>query len=142
MSFFIDGVVKLFFDFEEVTLLSILIHGQFSFFNEAPTVWILHEAHELTVAWVTKFNLKHGTASGDFVFRLLRCFSFISKLVTECILAFDQLLDEWAVATVLLSVRNSGRSGNDERCPSFIDEDGVDLVNNGEVVPALHLFLF
>ena len=32
-------------------------------------------------------------------------------------------------------------AGDDERCPRFVDEDGVDLVDDDKVVPALHHLL-
>ena len=108
MCFLINCVVEFFLDLVKVTLLSVLIHGEFGLFNEATSVWLFHKAHQLTVARVAKFDLKEGAASTDFVLCLEALFDLIGEFVAERALAFDELLDEWSEAAVLLSVGYGG----------------------------------
>ena len=139
VRFLINGVVELFLDLIKVTLLSVLIHGEFGLFNEATGVWLFHEAHQLTVARVAEFDFKEGAASTDFVLCLEALFDLLGEFVAERALAFDELLDEWSEAAVLLSVGYGGWAGDDQWCACLVNEDGVDLVNDGEVVATLDL---
>ena len=54
--------------------------------------------------------------------------------------ALFQLGDD-AVDLVILVGRFLARAGNDERRAGFVDQDGVDFIDDGEIVAALHAIL-
>ena len=57
-------------------------------------------------------------------------------LVDELLLAAEELLD-LGLEVLVLVVRELGRAGDDERRAGLVDEDGVDLVDDGIVMTAL-----
>ncbi len=94
----------------------------------------------MAVARLAEFEFVE-CASGTFLVagfeELLR---FGGGLAAELGLAFDELFDRGFVLVVLLR-RVGGGAGNDEGRACFVDEDRVDLVDDGDVVAALDLFL-
>ena len=80
-------------------------------------------------------------ASGTFlVADFEELFRFGGRLVAKLGLAFDELFDRGFVLVVLLR-RVGGGAGNDEGRAGLVDEDRVDLVDDGDVVAALDLFV-
>ncbi len=56
------------------------------------------------------------------------------------LLAFFQLGDD-AIDPGVLVGRLFAGAGNDQRSAGFVDQDGVDFVDDGEIVPALHAIM-
>ena len=65
---------------------------------------------------------------------------FAGEAVAKHGLLPHQLLDQ-RLALVVLMRRDRGRAADDERRARFVDQDGVDFVDDREVVAALHLLL-
>ena len=66
---------------------------------------------------------------------------FAQEAVAELLLGLDQALHGRLELHELLVHRDDRRARDDERGAGFVDEDGVDLVDDGEVVAALDLLL-
>ena len=63
------------------------------------------------------------------------------EAVAQLLLGVHQALDGRLELDELLVHRDDRRAGDDERGAGLVDEDGVHLVDDGEVVPALDLLL-
>ena len=50
-------------------------------------------------------------------------------------------LGDDAVHTIVLVGRFLARAGNDQRRAGFVDQDGIDFIDDGKIVPALHTIL-
>ena len=65
---------------------------------------------------------------------------FAGEPVAEHVLLFHELIDQRLEPVVLMG-RNRRRPADDERRARFVDQDGIDFVDDGEVITALHLLL-
>ena len=59
------------------------------------------------------------------------------SLLIQIVILGNEMGDD-LVGDQILVRRCFGRTGNDQRCPRLVDQDGVNLVDNGEVMIALH----
>ena len=141
VSFFIHSEVEFLLEFEELQFAGVLIEEEFIFLHHAAEFGVLLGAHVGAVAGLTQLDLEE-TAAGTLRIALLsQLVGFIHERGAELNLLAHYLFDERFEGIVLLLALDDGRAGNDERCAGFIDKNGVHLVDNGEVVSALHLSL-
>ena len=72
---------------------------------------------------------------------LLECFlRFAGEPVAEHVLLAHELIDQRFPFVVLMR-RNRGRAADDERRARFVDQDGIDFVDDGVMITALDLLL-
>ena len=112
---------------------------QLGFFHRSSNLGILHGAEKGAVSGHAKLELvEHGSRFLD-----VAAFEFFSRIaseiVTEIGLLAVKILDLCLVAVELLILANRDWSGDDQRSPCFINENRVNLIDEGEVVISLHL---
>ena len=140
MGLFLDEVVQLFLQLEEIGFLRVLIEGQLRLFHRLAEIGVLHAAEEGAVLRLPEADLKKLAAREFHLAFLGVLLGLRDEAVAQHVLAADQLLDEGLVALVLvIALRSGDGATDDQRRPGFIDEDGVDLIHDGKVVTALHL---
>ncbi len=135
-----DGEVEFFLQRHERVLGGILVERELGLVGEAAQLGILHGAEEALVAGLAELHLEEGHAGG-FFFALREEFLGVGDEFVDvgCLLA-DKLFDQRLEAVVLVR-RNGGRPTDDERGAGLVDQDGVDLIDDGVVMPALDLLL-
>ncbi len=139
VRFLVDGEVEFLLELVEFELARVLVEEEFVFLHHAAEVRILLGAHVGAVARLAELDFVEAAAGGLRVALLGVLHGLIHEFVAEVDLRFDDFLDARLEGVVLLLALDDGGAGDDERGARFVDEDGVDLVDDGEVVAALHL---
>ena len=136
----LNGEIEFFLQRHERVLGGILIERELGLVGEAAQLGILHGTEEALVAGLAELHLEEGHAGG-FFFALREEFLGVGDEFVDvgCLLA-DKLFDQRLEAVVLVR-RNGGWSTDDERGAGLVDQDGVDLIDDGVVMPALDLLL-
>ena len=138
VRFLIDRKEKLLLKGEQFFLARILVKRKLGFIDGAALVGIFHHAQQLFIARLTKLQLEHETAAGLDI-ALFKFFNrFAGHPVAKHVLLPDQLLNERFPFVVLMG-GNRRRPADDERRARFIDQNGIDFVDNGIVIAALDL---
>ena len=76
-----------------------------------------------------------------FLVTVLQCFlRFGDEAIAEHCLSLDQLFDNWLELIVLMR-RDGCRTADDERSPRFVDQNGINLVDDGKVMATLNLLV-
>src|SRR4029077_5869625 len=104
----------------------------------AALVGVFHQAQQLFVARLTQFHFEHQAAAGLYIVLLELLDRLAGEPVAQHILFSHQLLDEWFPFVVLVC-RNSRRPADDKRGPRFIDENGIDFIDDRIEIAALYL---
>jgi hypothetical protein len=91
-------------------------------------------------AGLAEFDLEEGAAGFGGVAGVEEVLHLGGEFVAECGLLADELVDEGFEAVVLVG-GDGGGAGDDERGAGLVDEDGVDFIDDGEVVAALDLLV-
>ena len=147
VRFFVDGEEEFFLEREQFFFAGVRIKQKLSLIDSATLVRIFHHPQQLLVARLTQFHFEHEqTAFGDELSFLLRIrFRFVERFdrfarqpVAKHVLFADQLLDQRFPFVVLMR-RDRRRAADDERSARFVDQDGIDFIDNGIIVTALDL---
>ena len=102
------------------------------------------ELDERVVLRHTLVGTEEGKESRLHLFRVVGIDLLLRRgeiIVGELFLSLHQFLHDRAVFLEHLYISLRHWSGNDERCPSIVDEHRVNLIDNGIVVCPLHEFL-
>jgi hypothetical protein len=137
----LDRVIKLLFQRDERFFVGVLVEGQLGLVEEPAHLGLFHQPQQAFVARFAEFDFEQG-APGLLLFALFQQLLHLGdETVAEHRLLADELVDQRLEAVVLVR-RNGRRTADDERRAGLVDEDGIHLVDDGEVVSALHLLLF
>src|SRR5205085_11172833 len=138
IRFLVYGEEQFFLERKQFFFARVLKKGKLGFIDGATLVRVLHHAQKLLVARLTEFHLEHETTA-RLDFALLKFVDrFARYTVAKHVLLPHQLLDERFPFVVLMR-GNRRRTANDERGPRFVDENGIDFIDDGIVITALHL---
>ena len=91
-------------------------------------------------AGLAEFEFEKGAARLSGFARSEKLASLRGQARAKHILFADELLDQRLEAIVLVG-RNRGGTANNKGRAGLVDEDGVHFIDNGEIMPALHLLL-
>ncbi len=146
LLFFIDDVVQLFLQRVALLLVEVAGHFQIESIHRATDLGNLVHPVELLVLRHPELHLIE--LHDRVVIRFLggaciidRLFRLGHHLIAVSLLLGDQFLDHRLHLVEGQRVVILHRTGDDERCPRFIDQNRVHLVDNTEEVIALHLIL-
>ena len=142
MRFLVHREEEFFLQREEFFLARVLVKRELGLVDRLALLRIFHHAEELFVARLAQLHLEHEPAAISSARRLfLEGFLRLTgETVAEHVLPFHELIDERLEPIVLMS-RNRRRTADDERRARFIDQDGIDFVDDREMIAALHLLL-
>ena len=136
----LDGEEELLLEGDERVLGGVLVEGELGLVGEAAELGILHGAEQTLVAGLAELHLEEGESGGLLLPLGEEVAGVGDELVDERGLLADELFDERLEAVVLVG-GDGGGAADDERGAGLVDEDGVDLVDDGEVVAALDLLV-
>ena len=136
-----DGEVEFLLEGNEGGLaIGILVKFQLRLVHELAHFRIFEMAEEGLAAGLAELELEKGAACLGRFAGINEFLDLGGETVAEHGLLADELLHKRLEAVVLMG-RNGGRAADDERCAGLVDEDRVHFIDDGEVVPALHLLL-
>src|SRR4029077_12917409 len=138
VRFLVDGEKQFFLERKQFFFARVLEKGKLSFIDGAALVRVLHHPQKLLVAWLTQLHLEHETTARLDLALLEFLDRFARYAVAKHVLLAHQLLDQRLPLVVLMS-GNRRRPADDEWCARFIDQDGIDFIDNGVVITALDL---
>jgi hypothetical protein len=102
VAFFLDEVVQLFLELEELDLLRVLRRGELGLFHRTAEFRVLHAAGEGAVLWLAHVDLEQFQAG----LLVLACgggfLGFGDQTIAQRVLAAHELLHERLVALVLM----------------------------------------
>ena len=141
---FVDHVVELFFQSVALLFVEVAVHLEVELIDRAAKGGHLVQAVELFILGHAKLHLVEASHGGMFVLfaralTLQHFFSLRHELVAESLLLRKQILDGGLDFVKGQRVIVLHWTRNNERRARFVDEDGVDLVNDTEVMVALNL---
>ena len=87
---------------------------------------------------MTEFDFEHQAAADLYIILLELLDGLAGEAVAKHVLLSHQLLDERFPFVVLMS-RNCCRPADDEGRAGFVDENGIDLIDDGVTIATLHL---
>src|SRR6266513_2762952 len=138
VRFLVDRKEEFFLERKQLFLAGVLIKGKLRFIYRAALVGIFHHAQELLVARLPELHFEHEPAARLYVTLLELLKRFACQSVTEHVLLANKLLDKRFPFVVLMR-RDRRRAADDERGPRFVDQDGIDFIDNRVIIAALHL---
>jgi len=140
----VDDKEELLLDLVELVLVEVGVHLRLDLVEELAPLGVFHEAQEELVFRVPHFDLEEleGTAA-FFVRGVAGLFENVLGLGGEAVdqahLVVDETFDGGLEAGKGLLALDGRRTGDDQRRARFIDEDGVDFVDDAVPVVALDL---
>ena len=137
----VDGEVHLVLELPGVLLEHFGKHLQLAVLVDAAHLGIFQQVHELLVLGGRVIDLVYAVARLFEIARGDGFFSLLDKVVALRGLNADDGRNHRVDFTVDVRGRHRRGTGNDQRRAGFIDQDGVDFVDNREIVPALHHLL-
>src|SRR4030095_9200429 len=140
VRFLVYGEEQFFLERKQFFLARVLVKRKLSFIDGAALVRVFHHAQKLLVARLTEFHLEHETTARLAVALLKFLNRFARYTVPKHVLLPHQLLDQRLPFVVLMS-GNRRRTADDERRPRFIDENGIDFVDDRIAIDPLYLLL-
>src|SRR5205814_5690541 len=140
VRFLVDREEEFFLEREQLLLAGVLIKGKLCFIYRAALVGIFHHAQELFVARLPELHFKHEPATRLYVTLLELLERFACQPVTKHVLLANELLDKRFPFVVLMG-RDRRRAADDERGAGFVDQDGIDFIDNRVIIAALDLLL-
>jgi len=140
LLFFLDGEVEFFLEGDEGVLGGVLVKGELGLVGQPSELGILHGAEQALVAGLAELDLEEGHACGILLPFFQQFSGFDDEPVNQGGLLPDKLLDERLEAVELMRGNRRG-AADDERGAGFVDQDGIDFIDDGEVMAALHLLL-
>ena len=144
MVLLVDDEEELLLVLVEFLLVKVAVHLDIGLVENLAPLRIFLKAEELLVLWHAEFHLQHFHRGGVLVvgrgvLLLENVGGLFDEAVDQAELRADELLDAGAQAHERLLALDRGRAGNDERRARFVDEDGIDFVDDAVEVVALHL---
>src|SRR5947199_4192111 len=140
VRFLVDREEEFFLEREQLLLAGVLIKGKLRFIYRATLVGIFHHAQELFVARLPEFHFEHEPATHLYVTLLELLERFACQPVTEHVLLANELLDKRFPLVVLMR-RDRCRAADNERGAGFVDQDGIDFIDDRVIIAALDLLL-
>src|SRR6476660_7355352 len=138
VRFLVYGEEQFFLKRKQFFFARVLEKGKLSLIDGAALVRVFHHAQKLLIARLTEFHLEHQT-TGGLDFALLKFLDrFARYAVAKHVLLPHQLLDQ-RLPFVVLMCGNRRRPADDERRARFIDQDGIDFIDNRVVITPLDL---
>src|ERR1700730_17598294 len=138
VRFLVYGEEQFLLERKQFFFARVLKKGKLSFIDGATLVRVFHHAQKLLIARLTEFHLEHETTAQLDVALLKFLNRFARYAVAKHVLLPHQLLDQRLPLVVLMS-GNRRRPADDERRARFVDQDGIDFIDNGVVITALDL---
>ena len=138
MRFLVHREEEFFLEGEELFLARVLVKRELGFVDRLALFRILHHAEELLVARLAEFHFEHEPAAFFGLVLVESFLRFARQPVAEHVLLSHQLIDQRLEPIVLMG-RDRGRAADDERRARFVDQDGIDFVDDRVVIAALHL---
>src|SRR6266576_1776916 len=140
VRFLVYGEEQFFLERKQFFFARVLEKGKLSFIDGAALVRVFHHAQKLLIARLTELHLEHETTARLDIALLEFLDRFTRYAVAKHVLLPHQLLNQRLPLVVLMS-GNRRRPADDEWRARFIDQDGIDFIDNGIAIAALDLLL-
>src|SRR5205823_6692924 len=140
VRFLIDREEEFLLEREQLLLAGVLIKGKLCFIYRAALVGIFHHAQELFVARLPELHFKHEPATRLYVTLLELLERFACQPVTKHVLLANELLDKRFPFVVLMR-RDRCRAADNKWGARFVDQDGIDFIDDRVIIAALDLLL-
>ena len=154
VTLFIHGKEKLLFLSVEHFLGLIGIQHRLGTVHPVDVFRILQQRHQSVRSWLPQLRFVEqkahflleglGILRVGAIFRLKfldHLFGPFEKLVAQLLLPLHQRLNGWFDLIKVVIGMNHGRPTDDQRRACFINQDGIDLIHNGEVMTPLNLVI-
>ena len=154
MTFFVDGKQQFLLFPVKVHFFLIPVQIQFRLVHQPEVFGIFQQFQQILGFRLAGFDPKQQPANFVFQRRAVRHVGTVGRVqflqqrpglgqkpAAEPFLRADERLDRRPPLRVLLVISVQGRAADDERRARLVDEDGVHLIHNGKMMPALDLVL-